>query len=124
METLAERIQMILNELNITQREFASALGLSVNYINLLANGKKQSISKTLAKLVEAKYGYSESWFMYSTGEKLSTRKFSTINLTGTKAELMRIIQQMTDDEAKATLAFVETLWNINKNFPQYNKER
>ena len=40
--TLGERIKTILSERNIKQVEFAKALGVSANYVNLLVNGKKK----------------------------------------------------------------------------------
>ena len=51
--TLGKRIQTILKERNIKQIDFAKALGISANYVNLIANDKKENISDTLAKLIE-----------------------------------------------------------------------
>lgn len=65
--TLSERIRKILDEQNLKQTEFAEALGVSVNYISLLANGKKTNISLTLAKLIDALYGYPATWVMEGT---------------------------------------------------------
>lgn len=110
--TLGERIQTILKERNLKQIDFARTLGISANYVNLLANGKKQSISDTLAKLIEETYGYSASWILDGTGDKPSS------DLTASKAEIMKKIQQMSDNEIRATLAFVKTLKSINKQFP------
>lgn len=39
--SLSERIQMVLSECKVKQTEFAESLGLSANYVNLIANGKK-----------------------------------------------------------------------------------
>lgn len=62
--TLGQRIRTILKERNLKQTEFAKSLGISANYVNLLANDKKATISETLAKLIEESYGYSRngSW--------------------------------------------------------------
>lgn len=65
--TLSQRIRKILEEQNLKQTEFAEALGVSVNYISLLANGKKTNISLTLAKLIEALYGYPALWVIDGT---------------------------------------------------------
>lgn len=73
--TLGERIKTILSERNIKQVEFAETLGVSANYINLLANGKKLNISDTLAKLIEETYGYSSQWVITGAGK----RSFSII---------------------------------------------
>ena len=66
--TLAARFRMILEEQRLKQTELAEALGVSTNYISLLARGKKTQVSPTLAKLVEALYGYSAEWVMTGQG--------------------------------------------------------
>ncbi len=72
MSTLAERIKEILKEQKLKEKELAKALGVSDNYISLLATGKKTQISLTLAKLIEALYGYSTDWLLTGKGEKLN----------------------------------------------------
>lgn len=108
--TLGQRIQTILKERNIKQVEFAKTLGISANYVNLIANGKKENISDTLVKLIEESYGYSTQWIIEGTGEKLSSNE-----LTAEKAEILKKIQKMSDDEVYAVLAFVKTLESMNK---------
>jgi transcriptional regulator with XRE-family HTH domain len=44
--------------------DFARAMGISANYVSLLAAGKKQRVSETLAKLIENTYGYRYEWVM------------------------------------------------------------
>ena len=66
--TLAARFRMILEEQRLKQTELAEALGVSANYISLLARGKKTQVSPTLAKLVEALYGYSAELGMTGQG--------------------------------------------------------
>lgn len=61
---LSQRIRIILKEQKIKQTELAEALGVSTNYISLLANGRKTGVSLTLAKLIESLYGYSAEWVM------------------------------------------------------------
>ncbi|MCI8671896.1 MAG: helix-turn-helix transcriptional regulator [Lachnospiraceae bacterium] len=109
--TLGERIKTILSERNIKQVEFAKALGVSANYVNLLVNGKKKNISDTLAKLIEETYGYSAQWVMTGDGEKL------LISCSAAKTELMKRIQKMPDDEVIALLAFASSLESIKRSF-------
>lgn len=113
METLGQRIKMILEQHQITQKQFASTLGISANYANLLVNDKKQKISNTLAKLIEESYGFSAQWVMDGSGEK-----YTVYFLTNIKAELFEKLKQMSDEEAKVILAFIETLESTNKKFP------
>ncbi|MEA5012437.1 MAG: helix-turn-helix transcriptional regulator [Angelakisella sp.] len=70
---LSQRIRTILQEQNLKQTELAAALGVSNNYISLLANGKKTGVSLTLAKLIESLYGYPAEWVM--TGQDDHTRR-------------------------------------------------
>ncbi len=110
--TLSARIQTILQERNVKQVDFAKALGISPNYVNLLANGKKQSISVTLAKLIEETYGYPAQWVLDGSGEPLATS-----GVTAAKADILKKIQKMSDAEVKAALAFIETLDKINAQY-------
>lgn len=108
--TLGQRIQTILKERNIKQVEFAKILGISANYVNLIANDKKETISDTLAKLIEESYGYSTQWILEGAGEKLSSNE-----LTTEKAEILKRIKKMSDSEVHAVLAFVNTLDSLNR---------
>ena len=92
--TLGQRIQTILKEQKIKQVEFARTLGISANYANLIANDKKETISDTLAKLIEESYGYSAQWVLDGSGEKLSTNE-----LTAEKSELLKKIQKMSSSD-------------------------
>ena len=42
--SLGQRVQTILKERKIKQVEFARTLGISANYVNLIANDKKETI--------------------------------------------------------------------------------
>lgn len=106
--SLGQRIQTVLVERNIKQVEFAKTLGISANYVNLIVNGKKETISETLAKLIEESYGYSAHWILTGHGDKLSTNE-----LTTEKVEVLKKIQKMSDSEIKAVLAFVNTLGSL-----------
>ena len=108
--SLGQRIQTILKEQRIKQVEFARALGISANYVNLIANDKKVTISDTLAKLIEEIYGYSAQWVLDGSGEKLSANE-----LTAEKAELIRKIRKMSGSEVRAVLAFANTLESMNQ---------
>lgn len=110
--TLGERIKVILCERNIKQVNFAENLGISANYVNQLVNGKKTNISDTLAKLIEETYGYSAQWIMTGNGEKKSSPAISSA-----KAEFLKKVQKMPDDEIAALLAFANSLESVKKSF-------
>lgn len=109
--TLGQRVKIILKEQNIKQVDFAKALGISANYVNLIVNDKKNTLSDTLAKLIEETYGYSSQWILTETGHKLSRNDLSV-----EKNEILKKIQKMSDSEVKAVLAFVSTLDSINNS--------
>lgn len=110
--TMGERIQVILRERNMKQVDFARTLGISANYVSLMANGRKKGMSATLAKLIEETYGYSASWVLSGTGEKLAAG-----SLSASKAEILKKIHRMNDGEIRATLVFVQTLESITKQY-------
>lgn len=108
--TLGQRIKCVLEDKSIKQVEFAKALGISSNYVNLLVNDKKTNISDTLAKLIEETYGYSSQWIMNESGEKLTSNDLSTA-----KQETIKKIKRMSDSEVNAILAFVNSLEDVTK---------
>ncbi len=68
--TLSERLNKIINEQNISKREFAKRVGVSENYIYQLTGNKEKldTISETLAKLIALEFGYDKDWIV--NGEK------------------------------------------------------
>lgn len=109
--TLGQRLKTVLTERGVKQVEFAKSLGISANYANLIANDKKDTISETLARLIEETYGFSAEWILTGTGEK-----YSVNGISAEKAEVLKKIQRMSDGEVRATLAFVNSLESLRKN--------
>ena len=70
--TLADRLNLVISEQNITKRDFAAALGVSENYVYLLTgNARKRPdhIAPSLAKLIALEFGYDENWIINGTNE-------------------------------------------------------
>lgn len=105
---LGQRVRTILNERHIKQVDFAKALGISANYVSLIVNDKKETISDTLAKLIEEQYGYAAQWILTGSGPKTVGN-----DLTAEKAAIIKKVQRMSDAEVRAVLAFVNTLENL-----------
>ena len=72
---LADRLNRIICEKNISKREFAKALGISENYVYVLTSdmpsraARNKKISPLLAKLIAKEYGYDENWILYGEEE-------------------------------------------------------
>lgn len=115
---LSERFKTILNESGLTQRDFASTLGITENYISLLINGKKEKISETLAFLIQEKYGYSAEWILTGRGDKFVNTKNSFI-----KQKAITAVKSLSDEEIKAVMAFINSMEDLRKIFEETFKE-
>ena len=65
--TLAEKLNKIIDEQNISKREFAKRLGMSEDYVYLLTGNSKNRpghIPSSLAKLIALEFGYDEEWII------------------------------------------------------------
>ena len=99
-KTLAERIKLIIQNSQITQAEFAESLGVSANYISLLATGKKKNVSLTFAKLVESLYGYPAQWVLHGKTEEKDKKNL--------RHKLANIISKMPEEELVRLEKFIE----------------
>lgn len=68
--TLAERLNKIIDERNISKAEFARRVGVTKNYIYILTGNSRsgtdqnKEISPMLAKLIAMEFGYDENWIL------------------------------------------------------------
>lgn len=69
--TLADRLNKIIEEQQISKREFARRIGISENYLYVLTgnsrpdSNKNKTISPSLAKLIAMEFGYDENWILH-----------------------------------------------------------
>ena len=68
--TLADRLNKIIAEQNISKREFAKRVGVSENYVYTLTgeSNKITTLSPSLAKVIAFEFGYDPEWIL--NGEK------------------------------------------------------
>ncbi len=68
--TLADRLNKIIDEKNISKREFAKQVGISENYVYTLTgeSNKITTLSPMLAKVIAMEFGYDPEWIL--NGEK------------------------------------------------------
>lgn len=68
--TLADRLNKIIVEQQLSKREFAKRIGISENYLYVLTgnsrsdSNKNKTISRALAKLIAVEFGYDENWIL------------------------------------------------------------
>lgn len=73
--TLADRLNRVIREQNISKTELAKRIGVSDNYVYVLTGSsrpgseKNKQISPTLAKLIALEFGYDADWIL-NGGEK------------------------------------------------------
>ena len=65
--TLADRLNQIIKEQELTKKEFAAKLNISENYVYLLTGKSKnrpETMAASLAKLIALEFGYDENWII------------------------------------------------------------
>ncbi|MBE6589544.1 MAG: helix-turn-helix transcriptional regulator [Ruminococcaceae bacterium] len=65
---LADRLNRIIEEQNLTKKEFAEKMGITEQYVYLLTgNSKKRpdKIAPALAKLIALEFGYDAEWILH-----------------------------------------------------------
>ena len=64
--TLADRLNKIIAEQNISKREFARRVGVSENYVYTLTgeSNKITTVSSMLAKVIAMEFGYDADWIL------------------------------------------------------------
>jgi transcriptional regulator with XRE-family HTH domain len=68
-KTLSERLQYLLPNLNISQREFADKIGFSHSYISLILNGVKKTPSTRFFNAVGREFSVNPIWLRSGLGE-------------------------------------------------------
>jgi len=69
--TLADRLNRIIDEQNLSKAEFSRRVGISANYVYQLtgtSDKRPTTIHPSLAKLIALEFGYDEAWIL--TGEE------------------------------------------------------
>lgn len=104
---LGERIKAIRKGSGNTQKEFASALCVSANYIYLMESGKEKPSDRTLNDICRI-YGVNKEWLEYGSGEPYAQKTNEEII-----AQLFGEVTQMDDDSF--TKQFITVLAKMNK---------
>lgn len=110
-----DRIRLILQENKLKQKELAAEIGVTESYISVLLKKPDVCLSRTIAVLIEEKYGYNADWVLSGTEPKIrqvsKNRALSEIH-----QKALAQLEKMNDHQVKAVLAFINALDNIEKS--------
>lgn len=69
--TLADRLNKIIAEQNISKREFAKRIGVSENYVYTLTGESEKitTLSPSLSKVIAFEFGYDAEWVLHGNKE-------------------------------------------------------
>jgi len=68
--TLADRLNQIITEQQLSKREFAKRIGMSENYLYILTGKSRpnsnlnKTISPMMAKVIALEFGYDADWIL------------------------------------------------------------
>lgn len=120
---LKERISEIIKENHLKQKELAALMGVTESYVSTLLSGRNRNISVSVANLIEEKLGYNAHWLL--SDEKPKYKQMSkNPNLSSIHRQVISQLEKMNDEQAKAVLAFINSLEDIEKSFTVDNKEK
>jgi transcriptional regulator with XRE-family HTH domain len=104
---LSDRMRSIINECELKQKAFAKSINVTDSYISKLLRDES-GMSNSTAMLIEQLYGYSKDWIIAGKEPKMLAGRGR--NLTGMQRKIIMDVEQMSEDELRALLAFIETL--------------
>lgn len=114
--TQCDRLNLIIHENGLKQKQFAAEIGVTESYISKLLKNPEINLSQSLAALIEEKYGYSAEWVTTGEGPKLKqVSKDKTLSELHQRA--LAQLEKMNDEQIKAVLAFINSLEDIEKTF-------
>lgn len=106
---ICERLKILIQELNISQRQFAMKINLDAGYISRIVQGKVNPPDRILL-LIENVFGVNKEWLENGTGEM-----FSTEGISLTKKQVLESIDLLNDEQINAVSSFIKYLTE-NKN--------
>ena len=114
--TQCDRLNLIIHENGLKQKQFAAEIGVTESYISKLLKNPELNSSQSLAALIEEKYGYRAEWVTTGEGPKLKqVSKDKTLSALHQRA--LAQLEKMNDEQIKAVLAFINSLEDVEKSF-------
>lgn len=110
-----DRIKLILQENKLKQKELAAEIGVTESYISVLLKKPDVRLSRSIATLIEERYGYSTEWVLSGAEPKLKQISKNRA-LSGLHQKALVQLEQMNDNQVKAVLAFINSSDKIEKS--------
>lgn len=115
MDTIKDRVLLILKEFNINKTEFANKLNITQSYVSRLVN-KGVIPSDRLIEDICEKFSINEDWFRYGKGPmKIQPKKFSLDDFVKSKGATdleLEIVKAYFDIEPDTRKMLVEHFKN------------
>lgn len=101
---ISERLKILLNELKISQRQFAHKINLDPGYFSKILHGKVTPPQRILL-LIENVFHVNKQWLEEGKGSI-----FTTQDVSCTKNQVLDSISSLTDEQVHAVSAFIKYL--------------
>ncbi|KAI4445319.1 hypothetical protein C823_007826 [Eubacterium plexicaudatum ASF492] len=99
-----DRLKILLNELNISQRQFATKINLDPGYFSKIMRGKVNPPDRILL-LIENVFNVNKDWLENGVGEIFPNQGVSLA-----KKQVLDSIDTLTDEQIDAVSAFIKYL--------------
>lgn len=101
---VCDRLKLLLKELNMSQRQFATKINLDPGYFNKIINGKVDPPDRILL-LIENIFNVSKNWLENGEGKMFYTQGASLA-----KKQILESIELLSDEQVKAVSTFIKYL--------------
>lgn len=106
---ICERLQILLKELNISQRQFARKINLDAGYFSRIVHGKATPPDRILL-LIENIFHVNKDWLENGQGEIFSNQSVSLA-----KKQILESINSLSDEQVEAVSSFIKYLTENSK---------
>lgn len=105
---ICKRLRTLLNELNISQRQFAMKINLDPGYFSRIMQGKVTPPDRILL-LIENVFNVNKAWLESGEGEIFSNQGVSLA-----KKQVLEAVDTLTDEQVNAVSSFIKYLTEKN----------
>ena len=106
---VCDRLKILLDELNISQRQFAMKINLDAGYFSKIMRGKVNPPDRILL-LIENVFNVNRDWLENGQGEIFSNQGISLA-----KKQVLESVDSLSDEQVSAVSSFIKYLTE-NKN--------